>query len=224
MAGNYQKNMYNQLMEVMARLDAVEKDLHTEKVEHKNDVDCLNAKIDSLTQENQLLKDDNARLRSIINNDSSNTSLPPSTDQKGTRPANTFNSRKKTERKAGGQKGHKGTTLTKSDMEDKIRSGKCRHEIMNIGDRSGKSYVTKYVMDLSVAPVITEVRIYPDENGHFSIPPEYRSDVTYGANIKSMAVALYSGRVNVKATTEEHLGFTGEGLGMSCHAVCLLEE
>ncbi len=32
------------------------------------------------------------------------------------------------------------------------------------------------------------------------------------------------GRVNVKATTEEHLGFTGEGCGMACHAVCLLEE
>ena len=32
------------------------------------------------------------------------------------------------------------------------------------------------------------------------------------------------GRVNVKATTEEQLGFTGEGLGMACHAVCLLEE
>ena len=31
-------------------------------------------------------------------------------------------------------------------------------------------------------------------------------------------------RVNVKATTEEKLGFTGEGLGMSCHAVCILEE
>ena len=30
--------------------------------------------------------------------------------------------------------------------------------------------------------------------------------------------------VNVKATPEEHLGFTGEGLGMSCHAVCLLDE
>ena len=30
--------------------------------------------------------------------------------------------------------------------------------------------------------------------------------------------------VSVKATTEEKLGFTGEGLGMSCHAVCLLEE
>ena len=38
------------------------------------------------------------------------------------------------------------------------------------------------------------------------------------------AVGIHPSRVNVKATTEEHLGFTGEGLGMSCHAVCLLEE
>ena len=38
------------------------------------------------------------------------------------------------------------------------------------------------------------------------------------------AVGIAPGRVNVKATTEEKLGFTGEGLGMSCHAVCLLEE
>ena len=28
--------------------------------------------------------------------------------------------------------------------------------------------------------------------------------------------------VSVKATTEEHLGFTGEGLGIASHAVCLL--
>ena len=31
-------------------------------------------------------------------------------------------------------------------------------------------------------------------------------------------------QVNVKATTEEHLGFTGDGSGMACHAVCLLEN
>ena len=31
-------------------------------------------------------------------------------------------------------------------------------------------------------------------------------------------------QVNIKATTEEHLGFTGEGLGISAQAVCLLEE
>ena len=37
-------------------------------------------------------------------------------------------------------------------------------------------------------------------------------------------LGIEENRVNVKATTEEKLGFTGEGLGMSCHAVCLLEE
>ena len=31
-------------------------------------------------------------------------------------------------------------------------------------------------------------------------------------------------RINVKATTEEGLGFTGEGKGIAAHAVCLLEE
>ena len=38
------------------------------------------------------------------------------------------------------------------------------------------------------------------------------------------AVDIHVSRVNVKATTEEQLGFTGEELGMACHAVCLLEE
>ena len=38
------------------------------------------------------------------------------------------------------------------------------------------------------------------------------------------AVGIEASRVNVKATTEEKLGFTGSGEGMSCHAVCLLEE
>lgn len=31
-------------------------------------------------------------------------------------------------------------------------------------------------------------------------------------------------QVNVKATTEENMGFTGNEQGMACHAVCLLEE
>ena len=34
---------------------------------------------------------------------------------------------------------------------------------------------------------------------------------------------LRTDAINIKATTEEHLGFTGDGSGMACHAVCLLE-
>ena len=43
------------------------------------------------------------------------------------------------------------------------------------------------------------------------------------ANI-ARAVGIEADRVNVKATTEEHLGFTGSMEGLRCHAVCLLEE
>lgn len=31
-------------------------------------------------------------------------------------------------------------------------------------------------------------------------------------------------QINIKATTEEHLGFTGRGEGVSCHAVCLIDK
>ena len=44
--------------------------------------------------------------------------------------------------------------------------------------------------------------------------------------VKNIAADLEipENRVNVKATTEEKLGFTGTMEGLRCHAVCLLEE
>ena len=47
--------------------------------------------------------------------------------------------------------------------------------------------------------------------------PEMRENI-------SKVLGVTPGQVNVKATTEEHLGFTGEGLGISAQAVCLLTE
>ncbi len=38
------------------------------------------------------------------------------------------------------------------------------------------------------------------------------------------ALGVTADRINVKATTEEHLGFTGREEGMAAQAVCLLEE
>ncbi len=40
----------------------------------------------------------------------------------------------------------------------------------------------------------------------------------------SDAMGVEAGRVSVKATTEEGLGFSGEGLGIAAQAVALLEE
>ena len=192
MGENKKKSIYNQLMDVMARLDAVEAKNNRELSRLNGEIKDLKKENRELKEENQRLKDDNARLKSIISNDSSNSSLPPSTDQKGGKPANTYNGRTKSGRKAGGQKHHKGTTLTKADIEEKIRSGKCKHEIRTVGNPCGSTYVTKYVIDLDVVTKITGIRIYADEDGQFHIPVEYRSDVTYGADVKALAVSLYS--------------------------------
>ena len=54
--------------------------------------------------------------------------------------------------------------------------------------------------------------------------PKLRPHIEQMERNIAAAVGIETNRVNVKATTEERLGFTGEELGMSCHAVCLLEE
>lgn len=192
MTSNYQKGLYDQLMETMSRLDSFEKKFKKDVTELKEEVSILKKENKKLRTENKLLRNENAKLKSIINNDSSNTSLPPSTDQKGGKPANTYNDRQKTTRKKGAQKGHKGTTLTKTEVKEKIESGKCKHEIKNVGKIANKKYVTKYVLDLNIEPLITEIHFYADEKGNYNIPHEYYSDVTYGVNIKALAVSLYS--------------------------------
>ena len=40
----------------------------------------------------------------------------------------------------------------------------------------------------------------------------------------SQALQINTNQINIKATTEEHLGFTGRKEGIAAHAVCLLER
>lgn len=99
-----------------AKIYVFAKTVENTKLEHKIEIDHLNDKIDSLEKENAALKientklkDDNERLRRIINNDSTNSSLPPSSDEKPAKATNEFNHRNKTKKKQGAQKGHTGT-------------------------------------------------------------------------------------------------------------------
>ncbi len=54
--------------------------------------------------------------------------------------------------------------------------------------------------------------------------PKLRPHIEQMERNIAVAVGVDVSRINVKATTEEKLGFTGNLEGMSCHAVCLLEE
>ena len=99
-------------------------------------------------------------------------------------------------KKAAGKPEHKRDIkeqpLTRAEIEEKIRTGKYRHEIRTIGKAEGNRYITKYVLDLEVVPTITEFHIYGDKRGRIHIPKEYRSDVTYGPSVKALSAVLYS--------------------------------
>lgn len=188
---DYGHGILKDLHELMHRVDHLERTLRRERLEHKEEVERLQARIAALEEENRLLRADNERMKRILSNDSSNSSLPPSSDQK-TKAANTYNHRTKSDKTVGGQPGHKGKTLTKGEVRRKIEQGEIEHKVKNIGDTSTGKYVSKYELDIEFRVVATELRFYPDAKGQFHIPPQYHSDVVYGPGIKSLVVDLYS--------------------------------
>ena len=73
MGGNYERGIYNHLMDVMSCLEKVEAELQQERREHKEDVLCLRTKIakweeanQKLRAENELLRNEIARLRACL--------------------------------------------------------------------------------------------------------------------------------------------------------------
>ena len=135
--------------------------------------------------ENKKLKDDNDRLKKIINNDSNNSSKPPSSDIKRNIP----NNRERTNKKAGGQKGHKAHFLSKKVVEEKIQKGEFKREIYHRG-KIQKEYISKYILDLEINVIAKEYRFYKDKNGKYNIAKEFKTDVQYGSEIKTLCTIL----------------------------------
>ena len=148
------RQLENELRQVRA---AYITDIANLKEAHRVEVEGLKARISELEQENTLLKNDNERLKSNARNNSKNSSLPPSSDQKAGKKANEYNGRKKSEKKPGGQEGHKGTTLSRDYVAEKIREGKYQCEVVDIGDKSA-NYIVRYVLDVKIVPIVREIR------------------------------------------------------------------
>lgn len=165
MGGKYEKGIYNQLIEVMEKLEIME----GECKKYRKEIKSLNSEVKSLKNENARLKEELARVKA----------------------PNTYNSRKPTKKKAGAWPGHKGNNISKADVEKKINDGLFEHKIKDIVNAENP-YITRYMLDLEVKTVATEIRIHADENGKYNIPDEYRADVIYGDNIKAITAFLYS--------------------------------
>lgn len=178
MGGNYEKNLYRHLEEVLTKVDRMENEVDSLKRSHKSeitlmkkahrkeisklkdahqkDVRLLNEKIHVLSKENTTLKSENLKFRGIINKNSGNSSKPPSSD--GFKKIH--NSREKSGKRPGGQNGHKGTAPKLFDnptcvVDIKPRKCKCGGHI-----QYSDKYLAKQLVDIQILTDITEYREY----------------------------------------------------------------
>ena len=145
----------------------------------------------SIRQENSMLKEKLAKYENPKN--SRNSSLPPSKDEN--RPPRTKSLREQTDKKPGGQPGHKGNTLKMTSTPDIIIEhiaeycSCCGHDI---SDLPCEVIGVRQVVDLPpVQPEYTEHRVYkttcPCGNVTKSdFPPGVNTPVSYGSNVESL--------------------------------------
>lgn len=162
----------------------------------------LEEKIAALEQDNFLLRNENTELRRLLqealdklNKNSSNSSKPPSTDI-----VRTKSLRISTGKKAGGQKGHTGTTLQISETPDKVvvhKAKECSGCGKDISGVSSFRFERRQVYDIPPIQIQIcehrgEIKCCPhcqkENKGVF--PAEVSHCTQYGSNLKQLAVYL----------------------------------
>ena len=198
MSGNYNKSIIKQLEELTfenERLTSENKllkaennrlfqtikqlnDSINERISEAIEKACvpLYDRISHLESENSRKDDEIRRLKGEINKDSSNSSKP--SGMNGFKKV--FNSRDKSDKKVGGQKGHKGTTLkVPKDIDILVEAGKVKKCVIDLTN-GAKKYVSKWKVDLEVKVVYTEYRY----------PCGTTPCLFYGENLKTLCVLL----------------------------------
>ena len=129
-------------------------------------------------------------LANRLNLNSKNSSKPPSTD-----PNREKTSKKKINRKPGGQKGHVGKTLEKIKDPDKVQVITVDRSELAPGEYKEAGYEVRQVFDIDISRVVTEYRaqILKDNKGkRFTapFPTGVTKSVQYGESIKAHSVYM----------------------------------
>ena len=121
---------------------------------------------------------------------SKNSSIPPSKD-----PNRNKAPKDKGDKPAGGQKGHKGTTLAQTDSQDEVDIRLVVRDTLPKGNYHEVGFIKRQVVDIDISKIITEYRAQILENEHgerftADFPDGVNSHIQYGSNIKAHAVYL----------------------------------
>lgn len=194
---NYELGLYDDYEKISNKLDTVLTQLSTIQSEHKKEikqlkkenqrlVNELNDTIKSLQislekseQKNKELLLEIERLKNNNNKDSNNSSKPSSTNGY----KKIINNRDKSNKPKGGQKGHKGTTLTKEDIDKMINNGEI-DEIIEVEENKTENNknlipIITYEYDIEIKRKVIKHITYPNEPTNI-----LKSPVSYGNNLK----------------------------------------
>jgi regulator of replication initiation timing len=207
MGSNYQKQYqkdYENVVSEVGDLKRLLKNL-TSTIKTLNDtINAMNTTIQNKDEENKKLLLEIERLKNNNAKNSSNSGKPSSKD--GFKKI-IHNSRSKTTKKQGGQPGHKGSTTDVSKIEQLIETGAVKHSVFNVNktnENQNKPYVTRYVQDIEITSVVKEYRYYPNDLGKYDIPKEQNNVVTYGNELKAIAMLLVH---RVPASMDQSVNF-----------------
>lgn len=196
---NPEKSLYKQLEEMMSKIDKLILEISHLKLElseeKENNKKLVEANLELTNKLSQALEELDKE-RSKNNKNSGNSSKPSSTDiapvKKEKSGANLYNYRVKSNKKKGGQFGHKGSTYTKEKLESEVKEKnlkviKIKHQIHGNKKRSP---IIKYQIGIEVNPVVYEHIFEFSPTSKETLPKEFQTDVTYDVSIKTMAINL----------------------------------
>jgi transposase len=171
--------MAKQIFDVQETIDEVERLLKADKAMSPG----LSAAIKMLIMVVKMLTNK-------IGLNSSNSSKPPSSDQNREK-----KSRTKSNKAAGGQKGHEGTNLQPVDEPDEIEILSIDRRTLPPGDYKENGFKVRQIFNIHINRHVTEYRaqVLVDQQGKEFVaqfPDEVRCVTQYGASIKANAVYM----------------------------------
>lgn len=222
---NYLENELKQLKYEYKLLESKNKTLQNRFDEVKKIVEKENQQ--TIKKYEKVIEDKDkeiARLRAIINNDSTNCGIPTSKT-----PINKNkivpNSRIKSNKPLGGQKGHKKHKLERFNddeiTEEKIveldKCPTCNGELVDINET-----IDKDILDYKLVVVKKRYKFkkYKCEcckkEMHYPIPNELKEENQYGPNVKTLILELLNeGYVSINRVKRIIKGFTGNEIDLS---------
>lgn len=153
-------------------------------------------RIEALEQDNARFREENIQLRARLNQNSTNSHKPPSSDGLGKRAIK--NNRKKTQKRPGAQPGHAGTTLqavAHPDEQVLHRHRQCRHCGWSLDEVAVTIEQRRQVFELpplrlSVTEHLVEGKRCPDCHQLSYAQCRYEQPVQYGERLKALSLYL----------------------------------